>query len=159
MDETVKTNEVAEQETKTFTQEDVNAIVQKRLFEERKKYEGIDLEALKEKANKFDEMEEANKTELQKATEKAQNLQNELNAIKKSNEIRDIRERVSIETGVPTNLLTADNEEDCKKQAEDIKAFATPSGYPKVRDGGEVQNFSKISARDEFKTWAEQVNN
>ena len=51
----------AEQETqeRTFNQEEVNQIVQERLFKERKKYEGIDIDALKEKASKFDQMEEA----------------------------------------------------------------------------------------------------
>ena len=39
-----------EVETKTFTQEEVNGIVNDRLARERKKYEGIDLEALKSKA-------------------------------------------------------------------------------------------------------------
>ena len=39
---------------------------------------------------KFDEIEEANKTELQKASEKVSALQDELNAIKKANEIREL---------------------------------------------------------------------
>ena len=60
---------------KTFTEEDVNRIVTDRLHRERQKYEGIDLDALKEKAAKFDEMEEASKSELQKANEKAAELE------------------------------------------------------------------------------------
>lgn len=34
-------------EAKTFTQEEVNQIVQDRLFKERKKYDGIDLDKMK----------------------------------------------------------------------------------------------------------------
>lgn len=154
MEETVKT----EQETKTFTQEEVNTIVQERLFKERKKYEGIDLEALKEKASKFDEMEEANKTELQKANERAIALEAELNSLKSANEIRDIREKVAKETNVPASLLTGSTEEECKAQADGIKAYANPT-YPTVKDGGEVLNVTKPSAKEDFKQWFQAVSN
>lgn len=53
-----------ETESKTFTQEEMDAIIGERLKRERAKY--VDYEALKEKADKFDAFEEANKTELQK---------------------------------------------------------------------------------------------
>lgn len=155
MEETVK---VTEQEPKTFTQDEVNTIVQERLFKERKKYEGIDLDELKAKASELDQIKEANKTELEKANERAQALEAELNNIKSANEIRDIRERVSTETNVPASLLTGNTEEECKAQAEGIKAFANPT-YPTLRDGGEVLTVSKPSARDDFKLWAETVNN
>ena len=49
---TVKAPEAETQETKTFTQEEVNSIVQERLFKERKKYEGFD--EIKAKADNFD---------------------------------------------------------------------------------------------------------
>lgn len=151
MEETVKT----EQETKTFTQDEVNTIVQERLFKERKKYEGIDLEALKEKASKFDEMEEANKTELQKANERAIALEAELNSLKSANEIRDIREKVAKETNVPASLLTGTTEEECKAQADGIKAYANPT-YPTVKDGGEVLQVTKPSVKEDFQQWFRQ---
>lgn len=147
-----------EVEVKTFTQEEVNGIVNDRLARERKKYEGIDLEALKSKAAKFDEMEEANKTELEKANDRANALQAELDNIRKANEVNAMREQVAKEIGIPANLLTGNSEEECKEQAEAIKAFANPSGYPAVRDGGEPQTMSKKSARDEFAAWANTIN-
>lgn len=61
--------ETQENEQRTFTQAEMNAIIQDRLTRERGKY--ADYEALKAKAAKFDEAEEAGKTELQKANEKA----------------------------------------------------------------------------------------
>jgi hypothetical protein len=148
----------AEQETqeRTFNQEEVNQIVQERLFKERKKYEGIDIDALKEKASKFDQMEEANKTELQKANEKASALEAELNAMKAANEVREIRMNVSKATNVPFELLTGSTEEECKAQAEAIKAYANPS-YPTVRDGGEVANTGKATTRDQFAQYVSQV--
>ena len=127
----------AEGQNRTFTQEEVNAIVGKRLAEEKSKF--ADYDNLKAKASKFDEMEEANKSELQKATERANSLEAELNGLKKAEEVRLMRENVAKETGVPSNLLTGATEEECKAQAEAIKAYAQPSGYPRVKDGGEIQ--------------------
>lgn len=149
------TNQV--EEPKTFTQEEVNGIVNDRLARERKKYEGIDLEALKAKAAKFDQMEEANKTELEKATERANALQAELDGIKKANELNAMREQVAKEIGVPTNLLTGGSEEECRQQAEAIKAYAYPNGYPSLKDGGEPQAMSKKNAYDDFSSWAKQI--
>ena len=126
----------AEGQTRTFTQEELNAIVGKRLAEEKSKFS--DYEDLKAKASKFDEMEEANKSELQKATERANALESELKAMKNAEEVRVMRENVAKETGIPSNLLTGATEEECKAQAEAIKAYAQPSGYPKVKDGGEI---------------------
>lgn len=142
-------------ETKTFTEEDVNRIVTDRLHRERQKYEGVDLDALKAKAAKFDEMEEANKTELQKANDKATALETELNALKKSNEVRDIRDKVAKETGVPYSLLTAETEEDCRAQAKAVLDYKQ-STYPTVRDGGEVQNTGKHTTRDQFAEYLNQ---
>ena len=152
--ETATTNT---QEPKTFTQEELDNIVKDRLARERQKYEGIDLEALKAKAAKLDKIEEANKTELEKATERANALQAELDGIKKANELNAMREQVAKEIGVPTNLLTGGSEEECREQAEAIKAFAYPSGYPSLKDGGEPQAMSKKTAYDDFSAWAKQV--
>ncbi|MFR8900877.1 hypothetical protein [Hominenteromicrobium sp.] len=57
--------ETQENEQRTFTQAEMNAIIQDRLTRERGKY--ADYETLKVKAAKFNEAEEAGKTELQKA--------------------------------------------------------------------------------------------
>ena len=152
-----ETNATESQEVKTFTQEEVNGIVNDRLARERKKYEGIDLDDLKRKAKKLDEIEEANKSELEKANEKAMILQAELDRITKENEVKAMREKVATETGVPISLLTETTEDACMEQAQNIKAYAFPSGYPSVKDGGEPQNLSKRSVRDDFSAWANKV--
>lgn len=54
----------------TFTQEQVDRMVQDRLARERKKYEGFD--ELRQKAEQFDQLQEQRKTEVQKAQERAQ---------------------------------------------------------------------------------------
>ena len=148
-------NETVNQETqnvggeqKTFTQEEVNSIVAERLGRDRQKY--ADYDSLKEKAEQFDKLQEANKSELEKANDRANKLEIELANMKKANEVRDIRSKISKETGVPMELLTADTEDDCKRQAEAINAFAKPSGYPNVSDGGEVGGTLKASPREQF---------
>lgn len=138
----------AEGQTRTFTQDEVNAIVGKRLAEEKSKF--ADYDVLKAKADKFDEAEEASKTELQKATERANNLESELNAFKEAEKLRTLRETVAKDTGIPANLITGTTEDECKAQAEAIKAYATPNGYPRVKDKGEVTNTPNASARAQF---------
>lgn len=123
------------QEQRTFTQEEMNAIITDRLNRERSKY--ADYEDLKAKAAKFDEAEEAGKSELQKANEKATALQAQIDALTKEKSLRDLRQKVAKETGVPESLLSGETEEICTEQAKAILAFAKPAGYPNVQDGGE----------------------
>lgn len=156
MSETVnqgnEATKAAEQETKTFTQDELNAIVNDRLGRERAKYS--DYDAMKAKAAKFDELEEANKTELQKASEKVSALQDELNSLKKANEIRDIRAEVAKKMNIPADLLTAETQEECEAQAKAIQEFASAqAGYPQLKDGGEVQKVTGGSTRQQFADW------
>lgn len=145
----VKTQEQTQTEERTFTQAELNAIVQKRVGEVTEKYGNY--EELKEKAQKFDALEEESKTELQKATEKAKALEDELTGLKKENALREIREGVSKETGVPANLLTGETKEECEEQAKAIVSFAKPKSYPVVKDGGEVRTSGTGgSTRDQF---------
>lgn len=145
------------QENRTFTQEEVNNIISNRLKKESAKFS--DYEELKAKASKLDEMEEANKSELQKATEKANALQQQIDAMNKANDVRNIREKVALDTGVPASLLHGENEEDCMEQAYGILAFMNEKNankYPEVKDGGEIQNLQKGSAEAQFAEWFNQ---
>ena len=144
---------------KTFTQAELDGIVNDRLKRERQKYEGF--EDLKAKAAKYDELEEASKSELQKVTERAEKLQTELDSIKKSQSLKDMRESVAKEAGVPAasmSLITGDTEEICQEQAKTIISMLVPDSYPRVPDKGEVHNVGNGSARDLFGQWAQSVN-
>ena len=154
--ETTQGTEGASSEQKTFTQEEMNRIVAERVQREKSKY--ADYESLKEKAAKFDENEEASKTELQKATEKAEKLETELNALKKAEAVKQIRDEVSIKTGVPANLLNGNTKEECEEQAKAIMEFAQSNGFPQVKDGGEPHKVTTKSTRDQFKEWMKQNN-
>ncbi len=141
-------------EEKLFTQEQVNGFFNKRYAEMMSQ-----LEEYKGKAEKFDQLEEANKTELQKATERAEKLEAELNSMKQAESIRAIKTTVATETGVPVELLTGTTEEECKAQASAILNFAKPQGYPAVKDGGEVHNVGKPTTQQQFAEWANQAFN
>ena len=156
MENTENTQETKQTEERTFTQAELNAIVQKRLGEQAAKYENY--EELKEKALKFDEIEEQNKSELQKANERAQALEAELNGMKKANTVREIREEVAAELGVPVRLLNGSTNEECEVQAKEILNFAKPNAYPSVPDAGEVRSTGAGNTRDQFANWFEDIN-
>ena len=156
--ETVKQEHATNTEPeKTFSQAELDAIISDRLKREREKY--ADYEAMKEKAAKLDEIEEGSKSELQRATERAEKLESELTQLKQAEEIRLIREKVATSTGVPAALLTADTEEACVEQAAGILSFKTSAGYPVVKDGGEIQQTVSGSTRQQFAQWAESALN
>lgn len=137
---------------KTFTQEEVDAIVMDRLWKERSKHS--DYADLKAKAEELDKIKEANKTELEKEREKATNLEKELESIKKTQRIRDTREIVSKELNIPIHLLNGETEDECRAQAEAILEFVgTQNGYPSVKDSGEMTQTMKKDAVGQFEDW------
>lgn len=149
----VATAAAEEKPERTFTQAEVNTIISERLGKERSKY--ADYETYKAKAEKYDAAEEASKSELQKAVEKAEALQKKYDELKRANDVQTIRAKVSHETGVPVELLSGDTEESCAEQAKAILAFAKPqTGYPVVKDGGEPHKAVSGKTRDLFAQWA-----
>ena len=74
-----------------------------------------------------------------------------------ADKLRRIRDKVSQETGVPANLLSGETEETCAEQEKAILAFAqpAPTGYPQIRDTGEILNVGSGKTRDQFKDWFE----
>lgn len=153
MSETVnQVNEPTAEPERTFTQAEMNAIIRDRVNREKEKY--ADYETLKEKAGKYDAAEEAAKSDLEKETERANALQQQLNELLRKDTLRQVREKVAQETGVPADLLFGDSEEACKAQAEGILKFARPQGYPSVKDGGEVvKPGSGASTSQQFADW------
>ena len=126
----------AQQEKRTFTQDEVNAIVADRLARERAKY--ADYDDLKGKASRVDE-----------ADTRAAALQQQLDAMKSDNDRREMKQRVSAATGVPAALLTGETEEACTAQAQEILKFAEPA-YPNVRDGGEAGAIGNIPTSQRY---------
>ena len=132
---------------KTFTQSELNAIIADRISEVKQKYS--DYDDLKAKATKFDEAEEASKSELQKATEARDALQAELDKVR----VDATRSRVAASKGLPVDLITGKTEEECTAQADAILAYAKKPEYPTVQDGGEVTPTGKKTPQDSFVEW------
>lgn len=129
------TETLSEKEERTFTQDELNEIIKGRIA---KATAGID--ELKAKAKRLDEIEEANKTELEKANERAENLKKQLDAINEENAVKAIRQKVAEETGVNANYLTGKTEDECRQIASNFLAFAEANRKPVapiVKDGGE----------------------
>lgn len=116
---------------RTFTQAELDSIVKDRLKREREKH--ADYDVLKAKAEKFDAAEEASKSELQKAVERAEALKAELDGIKAEQQRRELVAAVAKESGVDAELLAAmsgKTEDEIKAHAELLKAkFAAVPGY------------------------------
>lgn len=145
---------------KTFTQDEVNNIVQERLSKVYKKYEGLDPEQIKADREDFTKKLAESEQRLTSETERANGIQAELDALKKANEVRDIREKVAREHNIPADLLHGDNEEDCNAEADKIVEFARPKGYPVVKDGGEVKAPTvKETTQELFATFADSMLN
>ena len=125
-------------EPKMFTQEEVNAIVEKRVARV-KSEPPADYEELKAKAAKYDEAQEAAKSELQKATEAAEKWKADYEALKAEADRKDAIEAAAKEHGVDAAMLArmaGDVEENAKFLAE--KAEAEPK-YGDVHDTGNYQ--------------------
>ena len=143
-------------EEKTFTQAELDAVVKDRLKREREKY--ADYDDLKAKATKFDEYEAANKSELEKANERVNALQAELDGIKKSEELKAMRAKIATENNVPVELLTGSTEEECNAQVETIRGVFSANGFPvTVTDGGETNHTPKVSSGQQFANWAKDL--
>ena len=140
-------NAETEQAQKTFTQDEVNRIVADRVADFK------DYKIYKEKAAKYDEQVEASKSELQKATERADSLQAELDALKTAEQIRNVRDEFASAKGIPASLLTGSTAEECESQADAILNWAQkPStGYPKAPDGGDP--IVNKSPEEQFAEW------
>ena len=134
---------------KTFTQEEVNAIVEKRVARV-KATPPADYDELREKAAKFDELQEANKSELEKATDaaaKAKAARDEWKAKYEELEAKAQRAEAiraaAAEYGVDADML-ARMEGDVEENAKFLKARedARPK-FGDMHDGGEQPSAGK----------------
>lgn len=93
-----------------------------------------------------------------KELETMKGLEAELNDLKASNALREMREKVAKETGVPANLITGDTEEDCTAWANKLKEYAKPTTYPNVPNGGEPGGTGTAqTTAQQFEAWSKEV--
>lgn len=108
------------------SQEQLDAVLKTRLAREREKIkaEYADYDELAEKAKAYDEAQEANKTELQKANDRIAALEGEKKKREEADKQREMREKVSKETGIPADLISGADEESMTSYAKKLAEFA-----------------------------------
>lgn len=89
------------------------------------------------KADELDKIEEANKTELEKARSRAEKAEEQLAVATKAAERQKMLMQVSEKTGVPASLLQGDTVEELEGSAKAITDFATKTrvGFPADKGG------------------------
>lgn len=121
---------------RTFTQADVDRIVKERLARA-KSEPPADYDELKRKAKAYDEAQEAAKSELERANDRAAKAEKALADAKAEMEHAALVSKVSAETGVPASLLHGGTEEELAASAKAVSEFAESRmpQYPHDRGG------------------------
>ena len=133
------------------SQEGLDKIVQARLARERSKFS--DYEELKAKAAKLDEAEESSKSEIQKAIERAEKAEREL----QSQSVESERLRVIAKHAIPADyqdLITAGDAEGMEAQALKIQQLVKPRGPIVSTEGKQPSSTPSASdwLREKFQT-------
>lgn len=109
---------------RTFTQDELNAILAEDRRKTAEKY--ADYEDLKAKAEKHDQAEQENQTELQKAlarAEKAEKLAETERAGREAAERQSLAATVASEKGVPASHIHGSTREELEKSADQLIAW------------------------------------
>lgn len=143
---------------KTFTQEDVDRIVKERLARA-KATPPADYDELKAKAAKYDEAQEAAKTELERANERAAKAERALADAQAAIEHTELVAKVSKETGVPASLLHGSTEEELTASASAISDYvkASAPGYPRDKGGAAGGQAVTVDSIEAIKNPVERI--
>jgi hypothetical protein len=132
---------------KTFTQEQVNALLAEQMRKDGAKL--ADYKDLKAKAARLDELEEKNKTDLQKQQERAEAAERRAAEA----EAKAIRAEVAAEKGVPLNLLAGTTREELQVSADALLEFrgdkpkeTVPALTPGNGNGGRPSSVAQVMA-------------
>lgn len=114
-------NPAMEGSQQMFTQDQVNSIVGNTRKEERAKY--ADFEKYKEGYKKLQELEESQKTELERAVSRAEAAENELAEIKRIQQVSQWKSEVAKETGVPVDIINGSTKEEMEECATKLQEY------------------------------------
>jgi hypothetical protein len=103
---------------RSFSQDEVNKLIEKRLYRERGKFS--DYDELKEKASKAESVE----TDLQTALKRAEEAESKLKGFETAKQLSEWKTQVSKDTGVPAEVLEGSTLEEIQAHAERIQANA-----------------------------------
>lgn len=131
---------------RTFTQEEVDALMGKVRRETRERF--ADYDALKAKADRYDELEEASKSALERAKDEAKKAKAEFDRVSAEMAHERLVARVSQDTGVPAGLLHGDTEEELSASAAAARAYAESLVPVAPRDAGGAPTGVAVSVAD-----------
>ena len=117
-----------EPEPKSFTQEQVDQIVERRLAKERGKYK--DYDELKSKAMRLDEMENAGKSELDKLKESNAAPRKQIDDAAAEKQHAEWVSEVAKDKGVPAELLRGSTKDELEAHADLLQAALHPASKP-----------------------------
>jgi len=129
------------------SQEELDRIIQARLDRVNKRY--ADYDELKKAADRLNEIEEANKTEAEKAAARAEAAEKRASEL----EAKALRAEVAASKGVPVVLLTGSTQEELEAAADALIAFRgeqKTAGPSSTALGRVNQNVVKGSTGDQF---------
>jgi len=135
-------------EGKSFTQEQVNALIAEAKRKEREKIP-TDYDDLKAKASKLDQLEQESKTELQKALDKATALETELTGYKTKEQVSAWAADVVKGSDIPASVLRGSTKEELEQHFEQLKALAPKpkrTSAPAGQVTGEGQGSRAVAA-------------
>lgn len=99
----------------------------------------------KSKADKLDEIEEASKTALEKATERAQKAESQVKAYEQEAQRKQWLEEVSSETGLPVSVLRGSTREEIEAHAQILKPYFEKPSAPIVENDNMKSNVTQGS--------------
>ncbi len=94
----------------------------------------------KSKADKLDELEEASKTALEKATERAQKAESKVAAYELEKQRNDWLDEVAAQTDLPKAILRGNTKEEIEAHAQSLKAYFAKPSAPVVKNDNMKSN-------------------
>ncbi|TCS80372.1 capsid assembly scaffolding protein Gp46 family protein [Tepidibacillus fermentans] len=144
------------QQTKTFTQEEIDRIIAERLKREKEKYK--DYEQLKKAAEELQKLKEAQMTEQEKLQAKLAEYEKALQEkerLAREAQLQTTKTKILTEMGLPLDLanrIFGEDEETIRQDAEMLKKLLGISGKP-IGGGtnpADQKGYSKIYTRAEI---------
>lgn len=109
---------------KTFTQAELDKILEQRLARERAKFS--DYDKIKADAEELAKIRDAEKTELQKAVERAEEAERRASSAEKT----ALKNKVAASKGVPASSLVGETEEELIASADELIAWRDQNAKP-----------------------------
>lgn len=109
-----------------------------------------------EKAKQFDEIQEANKSELQKATDRADKAEAELKRIKHEREREKWASEISKQTGVPVNLIQGSTKEEMENFANENAHYFKADAVPEISQMGKNPDGQTLESGDPIRALFER---